>query len=242
MPSSFVIPAGAADRCAARAVGMAGVRPRHEHHLVVSQAVAVWSYIYATSYRRAVAARPVVRAACADGDQHLARRAHAARCVQVVASARQSSTVAGALRLARRCTVDVASARCGWPCRDGHRRAETIVDLAFPLRSGHYYIANGGSTELVNAHLQLLTGERFRRYRGASYGIDILALDTLGNRASGFAPRDPAQYAIFGDAIYAPCEGVVVRVEDWLPDLAPPDGRPRAHGRQFRDARVRRCR
>ncbi len=35
-------------------------------------------------------------------------------------------------------------------------------------------------------------------------------------------PHDPAQYAIFGDAIYAPCEGVVIRVDDWLPDLAPP--------------------
>jgi hypothetical protein len=98
----------------------------------------------------------------------------------------------------------------------------TTVDLAFPLRSGHYYIANGGSTELMNAHLKLLTGERFRRYRGASYAIDVLGLNKLGNRANGPAPRDPAQYAIFGDAIYAPCEGVVVRVEDGLPDLAPP--------------------
>jgi hypothetical protein len=100
--------------------------------------------------------------------------------------------------------------------------AGTMVDLAFPLRSGHYYIANGGSTALLNAHVQLSTGERFRRYRGASHGIDLLALDTVGNRARGLAPRDPAQYAIFGDAIYAPCEGVVIRVEDWLPDLAPP--------------------
>lgn len=98
----------------------------------------------------------------------------------------------------------------------------TIVDLAFPLRSGHYYVANGGSAPLVNAHLELLSGDRARAYRGASYGLDILALDALGNRARGLAPRDAAEYAIFGDAIYAPCEGVVIRVEDWLPDLAPP--------------------
>jgi hypothetical protein len=99
----------------------------------------------------------------------------------------------------------------------------TSVDLTFPLRAGHYYIANGGSARLVNAHLKLLTGDRFRRYRGAAYGIDIVALDALGNRGAGFAPSDPAHYAIFGDAVYAPCEGVAVRVEDWLPDLAPPD-------------------
>ena len=73
-----------------------------------------------------------------------------------------------------------------------------------------------------------MTGERFRRYRGASNGVDIVALDVHGNRATGFAPTDPAQYAIFGDAIYAPCEGPALRVEDWLPDLAPPDA-DRAH-------------
>jgi hypothetical protein len=96
------------------------------------------------------------------------------------------------------------------------------VDLVFPVRSGHYYIANGGSTALLNAHVQLATGERYRRYRGASHGIDIVALDVFGKRARGLAPHDPAQYAIFGDAVYSPCEGVVIRVEDWLPDLRPP--------------------
>jgi len=100
---------------------------------------------------------------------------------------------------------------------------ETTVDLAFPLRSGHYYVANGGSTELINAHVRMLTGDRFRRFRGSSYGVDILKLNSFGARARGIAPRDSAQYAIFGDVIYAPCEGVVVRVEDYLPDLEPPD-------------------
>ena len=100
--------------------------------------------------------------------------------------------------------------------------AETIVELASPLRSGRYYVANGGSEPLVNAHIELSRSERFRAYRGASYGIDILALDAFGRRARGPAPADPEQYMIFGDAIYAPCDGVVIRVEDWLPDLAPP--------------------
>lgn len=106
--------------------------------------------------------------------------------------------------------------------------AASVVELTFPLRSGDYYIANGGSTELVNAHVRMLTSDRFRAYRGSGYGIDIVKLRTFGNRSTGLAPRDPAQYAIFGDAIYAPCEGVVVRAEDWLPDLAPPET-DRAH-------------
>jgi hypothetical protein len=133
------------------------------------------------------------------------------------------------LSLAARASVAVMSVGTLWVAAEGRsHRGGAPVDLTFPLRSGHYYIANGGSTELVNAHLKLLTSDRFRRFRGAAHGVDIVALDRLGNRATGIAPRDPAQYAIFGDAIYAPCEGVVVRVEDWLPDLAPPEA-DRAH-------------
>jgi hypothetical protein len=127
------------------------------------------------------------------------------------------------LALSARGALVVASVCTLWLALQGRTPpAGTIIDLTFPLRSGHYYIANGGSTPLVNAHVELLSGDRARAYRGASYGIDILGLSALGNRARGLAPRDPAQYAIFGDAIYAPCEGVVIRVEDWLPDLAPP--------------------
>jgi hypothetical protein len=128
------------------------------------------------------------------------------------------------LALAARAGVAIACVATPWLALQGRTPPRAaIVDLAFPLKSGRYYIANGGSTELVNAHVRMLTGDRFRRYRGSSYGIDIVELNPFGARASGLAPRDPAQYAIFGDAIYAPCDGVVVRVEDHLPDLSPPD-------------------
>lgn len=97
------------------------------------------------------------------------------------------------------------------------------VDLDFPFRGGTYYVANGGSNELVSAHVQTLTGGRFRDYRGQSYGVDLVKLDRWQRRAQGLAPRDPRAYLIFGDAVYAPCEGVVVRTEDGLHDLPPPE-------------------
>jgi len=85
--------------------------------------------------------------------------------------------------------ASVAALWLAFPARTSP--AGTIVDLAFPLRSGHYSIADVGTIP----------------YRGASYSIDIVAAEA---------------HAIFGDVIYAPCEGVVIRVEDWLPDLAAP--------------------
>jgi len=98
-----------------------------------------------------------------------------------------------------------------------------IVDLAFPLRHGRYAVANGGSNELLSAHLQTLTAERFRSYRGQSYGVDIIAVSALGLRASGLAPRDPSAYLIFGETIYSPCGGTVLRVEDGFADMSPPE-------------------
>jgi murein DD-endopeptidase MepM/ murein hydrolase activator NlpD len=97
-----------------------------------------------------------------------------------------------------------------------------MVDLAFPLRAGDYYIANGGSAALVNAHAMTLKSERLRAYRGQSYGIDIVRLNRFGVHSSLPAPRDPARYTIFGKRVYAPCEGIVARSEDGLPDVAPP--------------------
>src|SRR5690606_23023572 len=67
-----------------------------------------------------------------------------------------------------------------------------------------------------------LTEDRFRAYRGQSYGVDLLKLGGYGTRASGLLPVDPAQYAIYGDAVYAPCAGRVVQVQDGAPDMSPP--------------------
>jgi hypothetical protein len=97
-----------------------------------------------------------------------------------------------------------------------------VVDLQFPLRGGAYYITGGGSVELLNPHLMTLTDDRFRAYRGQSYGIDVVKLDTYGWRAVAPLPADPAGYAIYGSAVHAPCSGRVVQAEDGAPDMSPP--------------------
>jgi hypothetical protein len=96
------------------------------------------------------------------------------------------------------------------------------IDLEFPLREGHYLVAHGGSVELINNHLMTLTEPRFAAYRGQSHAIDIVALNSWGTHGAGMLPRDPAAYAIFGDTVYAPCGGTVVRAIDGIADMAPP--------------------
>jgi hypothetical protein len=91
------------------------------------------------------------------------------------------------------------------------------------LRDGTFYVVNGGSVELLNAHLATLdAGGSARAYRGQSHGVDILALNRAGTHATAFASSDPAAYAIFGATILAPCDGEVVASVDGLADLEPP--------------------
>lgn len=104
----------------------------------------------------------------------------------------------------------------------GRRAPAESVAVAFPLRQGTYLVVNGGSNELLNAHLMTLTGQRFRPYRGQSYGVDVVRVDEWGRRATGLQPRDPASYRIFGDSVFAPCAGRVIALLDGLPDQPVP--------------------
>lgn len=99
-----------------------------------------------------------------------------------------------------------------------------VVDIPLPLGPGIYLVASGGSRELVNGHMMTLDPniERFRAYRGQSYGIDIIKIDRLGFRSSGLRPRDPKVYEIYGESVYAPCEGTVIASRNDRPDMPVP--------------------
>ncbi len=104
----------------------------------------------------------------------------------------------------------------------GWRTPMDAVELRFPLRSGTYLVVNGGGNALINAHLKTLTEDRFRVWRGQSFGVDVEKLGPAGLRASGILPPDPAAYRIFGEPVYAPCGGQVIAAVDGLPEMSPP--------------------
>ncbi len=103
-------------------------------------------------------------------------------------------------------------------------QAGTVVELAFPLKSGEYLVVNGGSHRSVNAHLMTLDAStaRFQAFRGQSYGVDIVKLNGWGLRASGLLPPEPSAYFIYNEPVYAPCTGEVVAAQDGLPDMQIP--------------------
>lgn len=79
-----------------------------------------------------------------------------------------------------------------------------IATLAMPLPAGSYYVANGGSREISNAHLRTLpratAGQR--NYWGQSHGADITAMNSWGLMASHTT------------TVLAPCTGRIVRAQD----------------------------
>ena len=105
----------------------------------------------------------------------------------------------------------------GWATLEAIRSrtppAGEIADLALPLPKGRYYVASGGSRNIMSAHMRTLpratAGQR--NYWGQSYGVDIIATDRWGLPSEGETP------------VLAPCSGKVIRAEGVFADGRPVD-------------------
>jgi len=101
--------------------------------------------------------------------------------------------------------------------------AGPVVRISSPLKNGTFYVVNGGYSILINPHMKTLVRAKLARFSGQSYALDIVKLDEFGLRAKGLWPRDLERYHIFGEPVYAPCDGIVAGIQTGLPDLRPPD-------------------
>ncbi|WP_295117344.1 M23 family metallopeptidase [uncultured Chitinophaga sp.] len=89
------------------------------------------------------------------------------------------------------------------------------VNIAFPFKTGRYFVLQGGKGLPSNFfHFSI---------RGAIYAMDIVQLTKYGGRASSVFSHNLSDYAIFGDTVYAPCSGRVIRAETDNPDNIPPN-------------------
>ena len=95
-----------------------------------------------------------------------------------------------------------------------HYPSGETLDVTFPLNSGTYYVLQGGASAVTNP---------FHALGSSKLAIDIVKLNSLGNRADGIAPRALSAYEIFGEKLYSPCQGIIIKVRDSLPDNPPGD-------------------
>jgi hypothetical protein len=85
------------------------------------------------------------------------------------------------------------------------------LNLASPV-AALLAVRHGGHSLLTNYHAA---------YPIQSYALDLAVVDRLGRsvRRGGLFPRHLTTYRSFGQAVLAPCDGVVLTCQDGLPDL-----------------------
>jgi murein DD-endopeptidase MepM/ murein hydrolase activator NlpD len=86
------------------------------------------------------------------------------------------------------------------------------LDARFPLAGGDYYVLQGGDSVVTNP---------FHAASGTPLALDIVKLNAVGNRARGVAPPMLEAYAIYGEAVLSPCDGLVVRIREGHADNPP---------------------
>ena len=94
---------------------------------------------------------------------------------------------------------------------NGFSTKEKGIDIAFPLKEG--FIGHGGSSTIINYHHADSTAQQ--------YAMDISKLNDWGLRATGFFPEDLDAYSVYGDTIFSPCDGIIVKTENGLENVPP---------------------
>jgi len=94
--------------------------------------------------------------------------------------------------------------------------ASDAVNLKFPFHTDKkYYVMQGGASRLTNPAHRNFSKQLY------GYAMDVAALYPLGNRANGIHPKDLNNYAIYGDTLFSPCDGVVIQMVDSIVENTP---------------------
>jgi len=76
------------------------------------------------------------------------------------------------------------------------------AELTLPLKNGTYYVASGGSSKVLNGHMR-------SRPTAQQFALDINKLGALGGASRNILSSDNEGHHIFGESVFAPCEGEV---------------------------------
>jgi hypothetical protein len=97
-------------------------------------------------------------------------------------------------------------------------------DISFPFKKGKYLVTDGGNSRisrLMNYHYYSTVHRKNKTNNSMLYATDIVRIDNNDNR---FLPLRNEDYPIFGEKVYSPLSGVVVKVENGINDNIPYTG------------------
>ncbi len=95
------------------------------------------------------------------------------------------------------------------------------LEIVFPLRNGKYLVTDGGNSKisrLMNYHFYSYIHRKKKTNHSMLYATDIVKIDADRKR---FLPKHNEEYPIFGENVYCPMEGLVVKIENGINDNEP---------------------
>jgi hypothetical protein len=104
------------------------------------------------------------------------------------------------------------------------RKDPLSVEIQFPLRNGTFLITDGGNSKtsrIMNYHYYSATHRKNHTNSSMLYATDIVKLD---KSYPAFLPNKNSAYPIFGESVFSPIDGTVVKVENTIPDNPPYSG------------------
>lgn len=98
------------------------------------------------------------------------------------------------------------------------------LEIEFPFKDGKYMITDGGNSKIsriMNYHFHSPVHKKRNTNNSMLYATDIVRL-SAGNH--GFLPAANNDYSVFGEKLYSPMGGIIVKVINNLEDNIPYSG------------------
>jgi hypothetical protein len=104
------------------------------------------------------------------------------------------------------------------------KRDKGSFDIIFPFKHGKYLISDGGNSKmsrLMNYHFHSKIHKNNRTNYSMLFATDIVKTYSQGSR---FLPKQNEDYPIFGENVYCPMGGIVVKIVNDIDDNIPYSG------------------
>ncbi len=95
------------------------------------------------------------------------------------------------------------------------------LEIHFPFKDGKFLITDGGNGKvsgLMNYHYNSAVHRKNHMNKSMLFATDIV---NASLPYPSFMPRENTDYPIFGEAVFSPIDGTVVKVENSMPDNRP---------------------
>lgn len=105
-----------------------------------------------------------------------------------------------------------------------YKYVKEAIPLSFPCRNGKYLITDGGDgkmSSLINYHYKASVHTSHQTQNSMRYAVDIVKLGRNLKTAKSILSKYNESYYIYGEKIYSPMRGKVIKVVDNIDDNPP---------------------